>query len=145
VSHLDRNGHASTQSLPVRRGLSIPTQHVERLSPTAPMFRIWPDREWAISGERLLCGKDLVTLDELAGLEGRQRDEYDIQVSRRADLSLAPTRMRRASTCAVVTGGACSEGAWRGAETLAEAARKMRVVAEAAGVGNIAERPACLH
>ena len=45
----------------------------------------------------------------------------------------------------IATGGACSDGARCGAETLAEAARKMRVVAKAAGVGNIAERPTCLH
>ena len=53
-------------------------------------------------------------------------------------------RMRRVSSdsCAVVTGGACSDGARRGAETLSEAARKMRVVA---GVGNIAERLTSLH
>src|ERR1700754_1485047 len=39
----------------------------------------------------------------------------------------------------------CSDGARRGAETLAESARKMRVIAKAAGVGNIAERLTCLH
>ena len=63
-------------------------------------------------------------------------------------LRLAPKRMRRASSadpCAVVTGGARSDGARRGAETPAEAARKMRVVAKAAGVGNIAEWLTCLH
>jgi hypothetical protein len=44
----------------------------------------------------------------------------------------------------VAAGGACSDGARRGAETLSESARKMRVVAKAAGVGDVAERLACL-
>src|ERR1700754_5101138 len=39
----------------------------------------------------------------------------------------------------------CSDGARRGAEALAESARKIRVIAKAAGVGNIAERLTCLH
>src|ERR1700743_1652180 len=50
-----------------------------------------------------------------------------------------------ADSCVVATGGACADGARCGAETLSESARKMRVVAKAAGVGNIAERVTCLH
>ena len=45
----------------------------------------------------------------------------------------------------VMTGVARSDGARRGAETLAESTRKMCVIAKAAGVGNIAERLTCLH
>src|ERR1700753_591298 len=42
-------------------------------------------------------------------------------------------------------GTPCADGARRGAETPAESARKVRVIAKAAGVGNIAERLTCLH
>jgi hypothetical protein len=47
-----------------------------------------------VSFEMGQCGKELVTLDEMALLEGRQRDEYDIQVSRRG---IARRRRRAAS------------------------------------------------
>src|SRR5262245_38277115 len=45
----------------------------------------------------------------------------------------------------VATSDACPDGARRRAETLAETSRKMRVVAKAASVGDIAERLACLR
>src|SRR5215468_5662882 len=45
-----------------------------------------------------------------------------------------------ADACVVATNVACSDGARRGAEAPSESARKMRIVAKAAGVGDIAER-----
>src|ERR1700743_2720061 len=42
-------------------------------------------------------------------------------------------------------GTPCADDARRGAETPAESARKIRVIAKAAGVGDIAERLTCLH
>src|SRR5262249_21073433 len=50
-----------------------------------------------------------------------------------------------ADACVVATNGACSDGARRGAETPSKSAREMRVVAKAAGVGDIAERLTCLR
>src|SRR5262249_20949028 len=45
----------------------------------------------------------------------------------------------------VVVRVACSDGARRGAKTLAESTRKMSVIAKAAGVGDIAERLTCFR
>src|SRR5262249_38410306 len=45
-----------------------------------------------------------------------------------------------ATSCAVVTHGTCSDGARRGTEPLAKSARKMGVIAKAAGVRDITKR-----
>ena len=48
-------------------------------------------------------------------------------------------------SCVAVTSGSCSDAARRGAETSAESARKIRVIAKAAGVGDLGERLTCFH